>query len=118
MIIIGGMLRQNTLAMVGPLAEHSLDVLRVDKAFMATNGLDFTCGLTTPNILEAATKAKMIAIAKQVILLADHTKFGKVSFAKFADVTSVDICVMDDKASEDMLEKMAELEISVCVVNP
>lgn len=117
-VIVGGMLRQNTLAMVGPLAEQSLSLLRVDKAFMATNGLDFTSGLTTPNILEAATKTKMIAIAKQVILLADHTKFGKVAFAKFADLSSVDICIVDDKTSKDMLEEMAKLEIAVCVVHP
>jgi DeoR family fructose operon transcriptional repressor len=117
-IIVGGTLRQNTLAMVGPLAEQSLSLLRVDKAFMATNGLDFTSGLTTPNILEAATKTKMITIAKQVILLADHTKFGKVAFAKFADLSSIDVCIVDDKTSETMLEKMADLEIAVCVVHP
>lgn len=117
-MIVGGTLRQNTLAMVGPLAEQSLNLLRVDKAFMATNGFDFTGGLTTPNILEAATKAKMIAIAQQVILLADHTKFGKVAFAKFADLSSVDICIVDNKINESTLEKMANLEISVCVVCP
>ena len=118
LVIVGGTLRPNTLAMVGPLAEQSLNMLRVDKAFMATNGIDFTCGLTTPNILEATTKAKMIAIAKQVILLADHTKFGKVAFAKFADLSSVDICIVNDNVSEDILGKMANLEIAVSVVHP
>lgn len=118
LIIIGGTLRQNTLAMVGPLAEQALNGLRVDKAFIATNGLDVAGGLTTPNIIEAATKTKMIAIAKQVILLADHTKFGKVSFVKFDDLSSVDICVADDKVSEDRLREMEKLGISVCIVHP
>lgn len=117
-IITGGTVRQNTLAMVGPIAEQSLSMLRVDKAFIATNGLDMKEGLTTPNIVEAATKTKMIDIAKQVILLADHTKIGKISFAKFADVSKVDICIVDNKVSDDAVEKMKESGICVYVVNP
>jgi len=117
-IITGGTVRQNTLAMVGPIAEQSLSMLRVDKAFIATNGLDMVEGLTTPNILEATTKTKMINIAKQVILLADHTKIGKVSFAKFADMSKIDICIVDDKVADDVTEKMKESGICVYVVNP
>ena len=117
-VITGGTVRQNTLAMVGPIAEQSLSMLRVDKAFIATNGLDMKEGLTTPNVLEAATKAKMISIAKQVILLADHTKIGKVSFAKFADLSKVDICIVDDQVSADVVAKMQQSGICVYAVNP
>lgn len=117
-IITGGTLRQNTLAMVGPIAERTLGMLRVDKAFIATNGLDINGGVTTPNLLEAATKTKMIDISEQVILLADHTKIGKVAFAKFADLSRIDKCVVDDKAPADVISKMINLGISVYVVNP
>ncbi len=117
-IIVGGTLRQNTLAMVGPIAEQSLNMLRVDKAFIATNGLDLRDGLTTPNILEAATKAKMIGISQQVILLADHTKIGKVALAKFADLSSIDVCIVDDKAPKDVMEKLENLGICVYIVTP
>lgn len=117
-IIIGGTLRQNTLSMVGPIAEKSLSMLRVDKAFMATNGLDLVDGLTTPNVVEAATKSKMIDIAKQVILLADYTKIGKVAFAKFADLSRIDTCIVDDKVRQDIIEKMGKSGINVCVVTP
>jgi DeoR family fructose operon transcriptional repressor len=117
-IIIGGTLRQNTLAMVGPIAEQTLSMLRVDKAFIATNGLDLQVGLTTPNILEAATKTKMIDIAKQVFIVADHTKIGKVTFAKFADLARIDTCIVDDKVPEDVIRKMEDSGVCVHVVNP
>lgn len=117
-IMTGGTLRQNTLAMVGPITENSLSMLRVDKAFMATNGLNLQEGLTTPNLVEAATKARMIDIAKQVILLTDHTKIGKVAFAKFADIARIDTCIVDDKISQDVADEMKKLGVRVCVVTP
>ncbi|SDE50964.1 DeoR/GlpR family DNA-binding transcription regulator [Sporomusa acidovorans] len=117
-IMTGGTLRQNTLAMVGPITEHSLSMLRVDKAFMATNGLDLQEGLTTPNLVEAATKARMIDIAKQVILLTDHTKIGKVAFARFAGIARIDTCIVDDKIPQDAVNEMEKLGVRVCVVTP
>lgn len=117
-IITGGTLRQNTLAMVGPITERSLSMLRVDKAFIATNGLDLHKGLTTPNIVEAATKSKMIDIAKQVILLADYTKIGKVAFAKFADISRIDTCIVDDKVTQAVVDEMENLGVRVCIVTP
>ncbi len=94
-MITGGMLRKETLALVGPFAEQSLSMIKVDKAFIGTNGIDIHEGITTPNLIEAATKRKMIKSAKQVILLTDHTKLDKVAFAKVADINEIDKCVFD-----------------------
>lgn len=114
--ITGGMLRPDTMAFVGPMTERSLEMVRVDKAFLGTNGLDLEEGITTPNILEAATKRKMIAIAKQVILLADHSKIGKVSFCKVADVTEIDHCIVDSGAPDKFLREIAQIGIDVTLV--
>jgi len=111
--LVGGQLRQNTQSLVGPLAEQTLEMLRVDKAFVATNGLDLAAGLTTPNTAEAAIKRKMIEIAKQVYLVADHTKAGKVSFAKFADLNQLDACIMDSSTPAGMVNKLRDKGITV-----
>lgn len=105
--ITGGMLRPDTMAFVGPMTERSLEMVRVDKAFLGTNGLDLLEGITTPNMLEAATKRKMISVAKQVILLADHSKIGQVSFCKVADLQDMDYYILD---SETPLSFIRELE--------
>lgn len=104
-MLTGGTLRKETLAFVGPIAERSLDLVRVDKAFVAANGICVKEGLTTPNLIEAATKRKMIEVAQQVILLADHTKFGKVSLAKFADMAEVDLVITDHGVSETVISE-------------
>ncbi len=101
--IIGGLLRPDTQAFVGPMAERALDMIRVDKAFMATNGLNIREGVTTPNLTEAAIKRKMIDISKQVILLTDHSKIGGIAYAKFADLSDIDTCITDEGASVSMI---------------
>ncbi|MNO30714.1 Glucitol operon repressor [compost metagenome] len=114
--ITGGMLRPDTMAFVGPMAEHSLDMVRVDKAFLATNGLDLQQGISTPNILEAATKRKMIKIAKQVIMLADHSKVEQVSYCKVADIAEIDHLIMDAGAPDSFVQKLTEIGVNVTLV--
>ncbi|MBT2729948.1 DeoR family fructose operon transcriptional repressor [Neobacillus sp. B4I6] len=117
-VIVGGDLRKEMCALVGPLTEAGLSMMRVDKAFIATNGIEAEEGLTTPNLTEAATKRKMIQIAKQVILLADHSKAGKAAFAKFADIHEVDKCIIDAGVPDSFVEKLREIGIDVYVVCP
>ena len=116
-IVVGGTLRSNTLALVGPLAEDVFKWLRVDICFLATNSLDIKEGLTTPNITEASTKRKMMESAKQVILLADHTKIGKVSFAKFGDLSEINHYIVDDGIETDVVKEMESKNIRVHVVS-
>ncbi|MGN7761528.1 DeoR/GlpR family DNA-binding transcription regulator [Paenibacillus sp. 22594] len=114
--ITGGLLRQDTLAFVGPMTERSLEMVRVDKAFLGTNGLDLREGITTPNMLEAATKRKMISVAKQVILLADHSKIGQVSFCKVADLREMDHCILDRETPEGFIRGLKGLDLGYTLV--
>jgi len=111
--ITGGMLRPDTMAFVGPMTERSLEMVRVDKAFLGTNGMDLREGITTPNMLEAATKRKMISVAKQVVLLADHSKIGQVSFCKVADLAEMDHCIFDSETPEDFVRKITQMGVTV-----
>ncbi|MGH4050735.1 MAG: DeoR/GlpR family DNA-binding transcription regulator [Clostridium sp.] len=114
-IVIGGTLRWETRAMVGPVADNLLKNFRVDKAFIGTNGICITNGLTTPNINEANTKLEMIKIAKQTIVVCDHTKFGLVSFSKIVDIDNVDVIITDDQLDEKLLEKFEEKDVKIII---
>lgn len=108
LICVGGMLRSNTMALVGPVTEENLMRIRVDKAFIATNGIDVDMGLTTPNMLEASTKQKMIQVAEQVYVLADHSKIGRISFAKFGSIGEIDGCITSPLVPEDRKQELVE----------
>ena len=96
-ILTGGELRLLSQTMVGPLTRAVLDKVRVDKAFMGTMGFSFGDGLTTTDPNEAFTKDLVQKQARQVILMADSRKWGKVSFSRVSGFEGVDVLITDKK---------------------
>lgn len=90
-ILIGGLLKPTTLAIIGSVALNQLKQYQFSKVFMGTNGIDPRFGLTTPDIEEATIKQTAIAHANQVYVLADSSKFNKISFCHIADLEDATI---------------------------
>jgi DeoR family transcriptional regulator, fructose operon transcriptional repressor len=111
--LLGGRVRGRTLAAVDEWAIRSLRDIYVDVAFVGTNGLSPERGLTTPDPAEAAVKRAMIAAARRVVVLADHTKVGAKNFARFGDLDDVDVLVTDSglDAAETARLEAAGLEV-------
>ncbi|HEU5139346.1 MAG TPA: DeoR/GlpR family DNA-binding transcription regulator [Bacillales bacterium] len=104
LLFLGGELRPTTGAFVGSLTESLLSQLNVDKLFLGTNAIDLEHGVTTPNTTEAATKRAMIHSAREVILTADHSKFGKISLVKVCDFADLDVILTDSDLPEEYAE--------------
>jgi DeoR family fructose operon transcriptional repressor len=94
-ILTGGLLRQNTLALVGPLAEEAVNHFNIDKAFLGANGMTPDEGFTTPNIVEANIKRSFIKHSEKVFFVCDHSKLNIKSFAKIAKSSEVDGLITD-----------------------
>lgn len=111
-IVVGGRLRARTLASVDDLAVETVRNLRVDVAFIATNGISER-GCSTPDPAEAAVKRVLVAAGDRVVLLADHTKLGDEHFVRFAELTDLDVVITDSGADPDDLLtlKAADLEV-------
>lgn len=114
-IIPGGSLRKNSLSLIGPTAEESFKNYFCDKLFLAVDGLSVTHGLSTPNVEEAHLNRVMIAISKQVIVVADSTKFHKRSFAFIANTNDIDVLVTDEGIPEEDQKKLENAGIKVVV---
>jgi DeoR family fructose operon transcriptional repressor len=112
-ILTGGKLRNKSFAMVGPLADQALSGIRVDKLFLGIDGFDFNEGLTTPNLAEANTNRQMISIAKKVIVVADHSKFGKVTFSQIAPVQVVHTVISDRLLPKEVAQKITDIGIEL-----
>jgi len=113
--LLPGRVRSTTHAAVGPDTVAALANLRVDVAFLGTNGITADHGLTTPDWDEAATKRAMVATGRQVVVLADASKVGTESAQRFASLDEVDVLVTDDAVAEDdrKLFDAAGLEVVV-----
>lgn len=112
-VIIGGNARKQTLAIVGPFADMIIQNFRVDKAFIGANSITLQDGCTTPNILEAHTKKTMIRSAKEVYIVADHSKFGKVSFASIVKLEDIDAIITGTNIDRQTVERFRQEGVEV-----
>lgn len=114
-IIPGGYLRKNSLSLVGPMAEKSLRYFNVDKVFLGVDGFDTRQGIYTPNIEEARLNEIMIEISKEVILLADSSKFSKRSFAYICAVSEINKVITDAGISDDDRKRLQDTGVEVII---
>jgi DeoR family transcriptional regulator, fructose operon transcriptional repressor len=111
--VIGGRVRGRTLAHVDEWALRQLADLRVDVAFVGTNGLSVERGLSTPDPAEAAVKRATCRAAQQVVVLADHTKVGEEDAVRFASIEEVDVLVTDPGLPPPQREALEEAGVEV-----
>jgi DeoR family fructose operon transcriptional repressor len=105
-LMVGGRVRGRTQAAVDDWALRALGDTYVDVAFVGTNGISIDRGLTTPDPGEAAVKRAMLAAARRVVVLADHTKVGATHFARFGGLTDVDMLITDSGLDADVAARL------------
>jgi DeoR family transcriptional regulator of aga operon len=94
-ILLGGLLRQNSASVVGQFAEEMLAQFSVDKLFLAVDAVDLEFGLSTPNLDESRVNQVMVSVARETILVADSSKFGRRSLSRIVPLPEVDRVVTD-----------------------
>ncbi|MFJ6569797.1 DeoR/GlpR family DNA-binding transcription regulator [Streptomyces sp. NPDC091292] len=99
--LVGGRVRHRTRAAVDAWALRAYAEIRADVLFLAANGFSPAYGLTTPDLAEAAVKRAAVAAARRVVLLADSAKYGQEHFARFGDLTDIDVLVTDSGLGAD-----------------
>ena len=113
LIVIGGELRRLSQTMVGPLTRPVLQELHLDKAFMGTIGFALDEGLTTTDPSEAFTKKLVMGQARQVILLADSSKAGKISFASAGDWKDIHALLTDKQLNNDFAKELIKKNVKL-----
>lgn len=113
--LLPGRVRRTTQAAVGADTVEALSHLRVDVAFLGTNGVTAEHGLTTPDPDEAAVKRALIASGRRVVVLADASKFGVETAVRFAAPGEVDVLVTDSDVSSADRRALTKAGIDVVV---
>jgi DeoR/GlpR family transcriptional regulator of sugar metabolism len=112
--VTGGSLR-GSLELSGPLTEQSMRDLHVHTAFIGVDGLSLHHGLTTYNLIEARTNRAIIEHADRVVVVADHSKLGKVTTALIASCQVISTLVTDAAAPAECLDEFRAAGIEVVV---
>ena len=115
-ILLGGMLRNTSLSLIGPIAENSIKNFHCDKCFLGVDGIDSKSGIFTPNPEEANLNKMMIEASKEIIVVTDSSKFKRKSFAFIAPLSKINYVITDSKIPEDELKNLQEMDIKVILV--
>jgi len=115
LIVLGGFLRRTEMSMIGHFTEAALANLQVDKVIIGIRGIDLEHGLTSDNLQELITDQAILNISQNIIVAADHTKFGHVATIRTAPITRASIIVTDDKTPQKMAYDIEQLGVKVII---
>jgi DeoR family deoxyribose operon repressor len=117
LILLGGFFHRDSNIFHSVENRALIKNIRADKAFISTGGLDPELGLTTYFYYEADIKREMIRSARQIILVTDSSKFGKISVTHFAGLDEVDTVITDEGISDEYREILADRGIELLIAN-
>ena len=112
-IVTGGTLRPGIMSLVGNVTEEALKHYYVDKALIGCKAMDLSEGTFEPHEQEAVIKRTMKQNARMVIMVADHTKFGKRSFVRTLALSEIDVLVTDEPLPESAERSLASAGVRV-----
>jgi DeoR/GlpR family transcriptional regulator of sugar metabolism len=115
-VILTGGVRTPSAALVGPVADRTIATMHVDQLFLGVHGMDERAGFTTPNLAEAATDRALIAAAREVVVVADSSKWGVVGLADIAPLSAVRTVITDDNLAPEALRALRDAVPTVLLV--
>ena len=116
LIMIGGVLRQMSYSLAGPPAEQTLRGLHADRLFLGVDGLDPEIGLMTPDVVEAQLNTVMIQVSREVVVVADSSKFQRRSLSVIAKLDVVHKVITDTGVDSEVLAALHARSIEVIAV--
>ncbi|MDB5505378.1 MAG: transcriptional regulator, DeoR family [Devosia sp.] len=100
-LLTGGVLRSRTAETVGHVAERTLNDINLDIAIIGIDGLHPVGGLTTYDSAEAYVNRVMLARAREIWVLADHSKIGQIRPAIVSGITAGQTLITDGALSKE-----------------
>ncbi|MGD8190723.1 DeoR/GlpR family DNA-binding transcription regulator [Brevibacillus ginsengisoli] len=108
-ILLGGELNVEQHSARGALCAKMLELFKVNKAFISPGGIALS-GITEYEVEEAGISQKMIEVAKEAIILVDHSKIGIEAFCNISAVNGVNVIVCDQDVPPAWKAQMENIE--------
>lgn len=116
-ILIGGIVNNESSSVTGLLSEHIIEELHIQKAFLSCSGFSFERGMTEVHLAEAQLKRKAIESSQKLFALVDSSKFGNEDLTSFARPEKINHLFTDNQISSDWVERLrqAGIEYTICM---
>jgi DeoR/GlpR family transcriptional regulator of sugar metabolism len=110
--LTGGTFDPRLGALLGPLTEHSLGAVAADVLIMGIGGVTES-GFTNNNALVVGSERKMIEVSRRVVIVADHTKFGRAAMFPLAPLPAAHVVVSDQGLEPRAVHQQSQ-SLAVC----
>ncbi|WP_188455877.1 DeoR/GlpR family DNA-binding transcription regulator [Virgibacillus oceani] len=117
LIFIGGELEKNQKYTSGPLSEGMLQYLKANKAFIAAGGISISNGITDYDLNGSSISRKMMERSEDVFILADHTKFGRTTFAYMCSISEASMVISDKNCSIEWKNTLAKNNVELFIAD-
>jgi DeoR/GlpR family transcriptional regulator of sugar metabolism len=107
--IVGGTVRGDSASIVGRSTEDLFEQFSADKLFLSGAGCDPDFGVSGANVDETMVNRAMLRISREIILVADASKFSKRGMARIAPFSEIDIVISDSSLRVEMQNKLRSL---------
>ncbi len=114
-ILVGGIVNNESSSVTGLLSEHIIEDLHIQKAFLSCSGFSLERGMTEVHLAEAQIKRKVIESSQQLFALVDSSKFGKEDLTSFARPEKISHLFTDQNLSSDWLERLQQSDMAFTV---
>lgn len=114
-VMTGGNLRGSTFSLIGAAAERSLAAISASRTFLSGNGMTAERGLSTPHAGVASMDRALAAAAREVVVLADHTKIGVDALVQTVPPEGIATVVTDGGTDRRSVASLRRAGITVLV---
>jgi len=115
-ILVGGEIRADRLDVCGSVAEKTLMMFHLDKAFLGADALNISGGCMTTDERTSTMNELVVERAEKSYVLVDSSKFNKTSFIRYASIEQIDTILTDSDIDRDTLKKYREAAARIEVV--
>ncbi len=115
-LVIGGEFRAVSQAFLGPRAVEALSVLRIDVAFVGTEGVSADLGLQVPDSSDASYKQAIVRAARKVVVLADHSKFEVERLFTFAGWEEIEEVITGSETPAHHVDALRAMGVKLTAV--
>ena len=116
--LLGGEFQPHSNSVAGRFAIDNLRQVYADKAILGVDGISLLYGCTVPSNAEAEIMKLMIERTKgEILIVADHTKWGIVSNFQIATIDQVDKLITDAQIDTSTFESLAAHEVQIHIAS-
>ena len=113
LFIVGGTVRRESASISGRFTEEMLAEFSADKMFLSGAGCDIDFGVSGGNLEETMVNRAMLSISREIILVADLSKFSRRSMARIAPFSEIDTVISDTGLPEEAQVRLRALGCSL-----